>query len=536
MDKLNYTYNLKIKILSPLYIGGGKEKDWVKGFDFIIKKQNLYVLNNKKLFSELRKKNKFNEYIRLISDNDDQKIKEFFDKFNENEIESFSYPIYKNCDKTNKEIKSFIRSGLGQAYIPGSSIKGALRSILFNYFLRNNKNYYKQTFRSRENNKFEVKINKQKFVEAITNNSLELYINNKKTSKNYFVNLVFGDFEESIMRYIRVFDINSGVEDLLAIANVDLYNVKSSNNSIKSETKNVGITLECLDPRKATQELRLRIDIAEPLVKIINNKYGKDGIPKNKNYIFKNDKNETIYNLFNIINEYTYNHISKEINFFESYKHQDGIEKEIIHVLKKFRDKTVNNKRSCILRMSYGSGFHGITGDWLFDDYSIDKITSEGRQSKALFNNIKTSKSRRIVNENCPLGFVEIILNDDMPDNPKPFQVNMTNMGEINKIENDIKTQKEKEHKQPPIIKTSNYSTITKVSEIQKDKFVIAEVISLGKPHHGVKIVLEGKTFQTLLSNVKNANINIGDKVICQIMDCKGMEKINVAKFIEKKL
>ena len=383
MNEINYTYNLKLKVLTPLFIGAGKEKDWVKGFDFIIFNGSLYVFNQEKLFNFLSKENLLEKYTDIISQNNTNTIEGFFrENFDDQELENISEVIYDDCANISSEIKSFIRDGMGRAFIPGSSIKGAIRNVLFNY----------------------VYSNHQQDIVMLSNRDQRRYIN-----------VALGDFDKSIMRFIKPYDIY-GIDDYLTISNVELYNVKHPDNNIKSENKEIGITIECIYPFDDIIEFDFTIKIAEPFLKIIRSKYNDNrSIPKYKDDVFKNSRSETIRHLFKVINEYTCKHIQKEIKFFEEYTHSKGIHNNTISQLKYLQNKTVNNNRSCILRMSYGSGFHGITGDWQFDEHSIDEIGRDNRgKSVAYFNNKKTAKSRRIIDNKYLLGFVELILPDDV--------------------------------------------------------------------------------------------------------------------------
>jgi CRISPR type III-A-associated RAMP protein Csm5 len=519
--ELNYTYNLKLKVLTPLFIGSGKEKDWVKGFDFILYNKALYIFNQGKLLKKLNEKGLINEYISKLSINNIAIEKFFRDNFNDTELEDASQIIYDIYDNINSEIKSFIRNGMGQPYIPGSSIKGAIRSVLFNKLYNAHKNDI---------------VNKIKYFDK--NNNPIYY------SKNEYIKLALGDFDKSIMRFIRPYDI--AIDDkFLKVLNVDLYNVKDPQNNIPSETKNISITIECLYPSE-NSFFDFQLNIAEPFLEIIQNKYkANSSVPIYKDDVFKNSKEQTIHQLFNIINEYTYNHIQKEIEFFKKYTHVDYIEENIIKKLQEIQKSTINNKKSCVLRMSYGSGFHGITGDWMFDDHSIDDINkNERKRSVAKLNDEKTAKSRRIIDDEFLLGFVELILPDDIKDNPQPFSAKNENKPisiqktdntkfVINKQDNKSYTKNDQVKNNQPLNK---YPVITKLSEIAKGKYVIAEITELGKPSHKVKIIIENKIFETILSNIKNRNLNIGDKVIAEIRDHKGTEKINSVAFVEKKV
>lgn len=380
MEEINYTYNLKLKVLTPLFIGAGKEKDWVRGFDFIIFKGSLYVFNQEKLFKFLSKENLLEKYTDIISQNNTNTIEVFFrENFDVQELENISEVIHGNCADISSEIKSFTRDGMGRAFIPGSSIKGAIRSVLFNHVY-------------------------SKHQQDIANGN----------PRNY-INVALGDFDKSIMRFIKPYDIY-GIDDYLKISNVKLYNVRHPQNNIRSENKEIGITIECIYPFDDIIEFDFTIKIAEPFLEIIKNKYKYNtSIPKYKDDVFKNSRSETIRHLFEIVNKYTNKHIQKEIKFFDKYTHSKGIHNNIISKLKYLQNKTKNNNRSCILRMSYGSGFHGITGDWQFDEHSIDDIRSERGKSVAYDNNNrKTAKSRRIIDNEYLLGFVELILPNDV--------------------------------------------------------------------------------------------------------------------------
>jgi CRISPR/Cas system CSM-associated protein Csm5 (group 7 of RAMP superfamily) len=504
--ELNYTYNLKLKVLTPLFIGSGKEKDWVKGFDFIVLNENLYIFNQNKLFNYLNNKKLLEEYVEIISKKQYKyyEIEKFFREHIGNNLEDIAEATYNNCSVTTSEIKSFIRDGMGNAYIPGSSIKGAIRSVLFNKLYNAHKNHI------------------------------------KNNDKNEYIKLALGDFDKSIMRYIRPYDVYE-IDDFLSILDVKLYNVKDKDNKSPSQTKKIGITVECLYPFDDIKPFNFQLNIAEPFLEIIQNKYkANSSVPTYKDDVFKNSKEQTIHQLFNIINEYTYNHIQKEIEFFKKYTHVDYIEENIIKKLQEIQKSTINNKKSCVLRMSYGSGFHGITGDWMFDDHSIDDINkNERKRSVAKLNDEKTAKSRRIIDDEFLLGFVELILPDDIKDNPQPFSAKNENKPisiqktdntkfVINKQDNKSYTKNDQVKNNQPLNK---YPVITKLSEIAKGKYVIAEITELGKPSHKVKIIIENKIFETILSNIKNRNLNIGDKVIAEIRDHKGTEKINSVAF-----
>jgi hypothetical protein len=76
--------------------------------------------------------------------------------------------------------------------------------------------------------------------------------------------------------------------------------------------------------------------------------------------------------LLAIINTHTKEYIDKQIKFFEKYSNNET--DNIIENLRNIKTQIPDDNSSCVLKMSAGSGFHSITGDWQFDDFVIDDI------------------------------------------------------------------------------------------------------------------------------------------------------------------
>jgi hypothetical protein len=111
-------------------------------------------------------------------------------------------------------------------------------------------------------------------------------------------------------------------------------------------------------------------------------------------------------------------HISREIAFFEHYdKTDDGIAEDIDEVVDNLksllRQAQQADENTCFLRMSFGSGFHGITGDWRFSDHT-ESVQKPDNQN--LVYNFKTRskeaaryKSRRLAFPSSDaMGFVRL--------------------------------------------------------------------------------------------------------------------------------
>ncbi len=127
-------YNVELEVQSAFFVGDGKK---LSNIDYIYVNNTIYILDNRKLIKTLKEKNKLNE---------------FYDKLSEG---GNTYSIIKNNINLEKvcsfkinnirvkplEIKTHIRNAFEEVYIPGSTLKGAIRiAITYTKMLELKKN------------------------------------------------------------------------------------------------------------------------------------------------------------------------------------------------------------------------------------------------------------------------------------------------------------------------------------------------------------------------------------------------------------
>lgn len=129
--------NLKVKVLSPVHIGNG---NIISPYtDFVYKDNCLLYIDNQKLWSDISKNEKIiDEYVGVIKNKDlsskEKYTLEDFLKRNNIDIDKYIYEKV-NCygDIKAVEINEVVKTS-GRPYIPGSSLKGAIRTaLLYNY-------------------------------------------------------------------------------------------------------------------------------------------------------------------------------------------------------------------------------------------------------------------------------------------------------------------------------------------------------------------------------------------------------------------
>ena len=347
---INKKYNVTAHVLTPLSIGQGAEKDWVYGIDYLTKEDEdgnlwLYHLDLGKMVAAGVDVNKMAQTfaggnpgaVNLLVGPKLEKVSDCKMRLPVSSVEvekALSNPI-----------KTFLRNQLtNRPVLAGSSLKGALRSILFSYLVGDEED--KKRLRQ-----------ELKFAQGCIN------LNNR-----YFGDMNAGtDF----MRFIRVGDFEFEKTGLVNTKIFNLHRVgqeweggwKHSGNNTTSDFDPIGFNTiyECLLPGATAQGA---IMFADTLF---------DQIPQQLYFTKKRELmkgNDAIEKLCTIIFDHTYDYLEREMSFFETYS-QGAYSGNICNQIDALMEELNNcEPNECILKMSAGSGFHSITGDWQYTDYT----------------------------------------------------------------------------------------------------------------------------------------------------------------------
>lgn len=458
MRDLNSNFNIKLKILSPVHIGNGNVL--VRGVDFVQAYGVIHILDKEKLYLRLSDSEQ-EHYLNLISKGSlNESEKWIQETVNLPDVARKSTPYSTVLD--SGELRPLISDGHGQPYIPGSSIKGAIRSVLFNYLW--NRDKYKEADKDVENR-------------------------------------LLGSFKRAITRYIQPSDAEISQTEITDIA---LFNLQKPGFDWKSYYGSKGIPSEKLmvcETFAVGAESNFRLTIADGMMNIVKAK-GDGVLHPNTKFVIREDK--PLQYLFKFINEYTREHLHREIAFFEAYPEAEHTD-FIIHQLYELMRKTENNARSCVLRMSFGSGFHGITGDWRFENHVdvVDEpawIKMQGKEED------RRLKSRRIAKNAgqvvACMGFVELTLPDSADDIPfdKVFATEMP----LNQTAGKQSSRK--------IIPQSKETQKVAFDQITDKTVFQAEILEVGKPFSKVKLLIKDYPFDPAaqLSGTKKVQLQPG--------------------------
>lgn len=368
---INKKYNVTAKVLTPLSIGQGSEKDWVYGIDYLTKEDEyghlwLYYLDLSKMVAAGVDVNKMAQTfaggnpgaVNLLVG---PKLEKVSDR-------KMRLPVSSE-DALSNPIKTFLRNQLtNRPVLAGSSLKGALRSILFTYL--------------REHNERDNKA-------------------------------VFGDMKtgNDFMRFIRVGDFEF---EKTGLVNTKIFNLhqerqewvggwKHSGNKTTCDFSPIGFNTiyECLLPNAVAQGA---IMFADTLFDQISQQPYRD----KKRELLKG--RDAIEKLCTIIFNHTYDYLEKEFTFFETYS-QGAYSTDICSQIDALMEELNNcEPNECILKISAGSGFHSITGDWQYADYTEASGHSLDRKHGG-----ELPKSRKIVVSGSKsfslMGFIKLTFN-----------------------------------------------------------------------------------------------------------------------------
>lgn len=363
----NKRYYIELEVLTPLSVGAGNENDWICGVDYVIKDGKAYVI-------DMERAARLGIDVERLASAFAQSDQRAIINLMGNRLEQASSRVFEAPVETTNPIKSFMRTQLmDKPVVPGSSLKGAIRSCLFNDF--------HGPYQDGED------------VKGINDT-------------------VFGTMKagDVFTRFIHVGDI---VMPSTALVNTKIFNLQGRDKHWRGGWKHGGkkgttsqyestgfnTLYECVLPGMKGVGT---IDMMGQAFELMSNKVGQQNHFDKKRDLMQGD----LKSLFHIINETTWNYLQKEIEFFDVYTPGTTRAKEIINSIDQILAQIPSDDSCCVLKMAAGSGFHSITGDWLYDDY----YEAPGyRFDKKTGNFVKKYKSRKIAEFNRQLqmmGFV----------------------------------------------------------------------------------------------------------------------------------
>ena len=360
MKKPFESFYYEIEVVTPVHIGGSKDNDLMLGADFYCQNDDQLVFFNQNQVLKRLSPQLLKEYSTLISKNEMLRAAEIVKNLclqcPELKGKSVDFPF----EKPN-EIKRHYANGLGKITIPGSSIKGALRSCFGNHMISNGA---------------------------------------PRPSNNRSFDDLFGSINNNLMRLIQVTDVELDTSSSvlpMKIYSGDISNYIQNNQGVliyegegtwkdllngghSASFKEDGFVFNYETCTRGAKG-KLRINWANGLDDLI-----------------AVDKKPTSYKLFDEIKSNKWMHIvriqmasfiEKERRFYDKFYNVDF---DIVFKLLDELEKINNDENSVLLRLGAGSGYHAITGNWNYNDHTQTKQAQIRNRNTQQFENINAIK------------------------------------------------------------------------------------------------------------------------------------------------
>jgi CRISPR-associated protein Csm5 len=140
----------RIRLTSPLlHIGGAVQQ--LYPFEYVATSTRVYLPNQEALAKALKQRGRLQDYLQKITDREDitPLLRQVFGDDWQTANDDVGKPIFPKetssrrwTDQTISLMRPIIRNGLGHPYIPGSSIKGAIRTAIAYHLLKHADRYH----------------------------------------------------------------------------------------------------------------------------------------------------------------------------------------------------------------------------------------------------------------------------------------------------------------------------------------------------------------------------------------------------------
>lgn len=368
---------IKIEILSPVHIGSGNmlqnNTDFVTTNDGV--NSYIRIVDDRKIL-ELIGVEHLSDWLLCIErkDNTKELVKRYAPNSKVVDYSKRRLIDYSTGVNNNDTLKECIHNGLGFPYIPGSSIKGSIRTAIL------------AAISSKIENK------EDKIKTGRTDRSGNSLLSADKIEKELFGS----DPNSDIFRFIHVGDayFEKDTEIALRVVNINIRKGNSLEDSSKPqliEALNNGVS--------STFQM-----------KIANEYYNwvKANFPKSGN--LPSEINSLPY-LFMLINSHTQKLVKSELEFWSDIN-KSGAEDYVENIKRILTEiESCEKGKECVLRIGHASGWRFITGAWSEELNNFKNVVIPASRPKNFnYSEYDFPKSRRIDEESDVLGFVKLKL------------------------------------------------------------------------------------------------------------------------------
>ncbi len=362
---------IKIETLTSVHIGSGVTL--LEGNDFVCGKYDgddvIAVVSPEKVLQLIGEEN-LNAWVSAIERGTsiDAIVRQFSPKA---QLEDYARRmIMRWCNKTST-LKEFIHDGMGMPYIPGSSIKGAVRTAVL-----------------------------ATVAEDISNKEYKLTRNGRNYNANMVEAEAFGsDPNKSVFRFLQVGDAR--FSDDWSVAAVRMVNLNERNHKSYWDKDKPQMVEVLMSEQHTFFDMKIDLDYYE----LCHSKGNVHTLPSCMVSLPK---------LFEAINVHTLSLLNSEIEYWEERIDDANADNVDVYIekIEKMKDETEKclktDGRSCVLRIGHGSGWRFVTGAWTEKLSNFQDVVKASRPRNDRYTQYDFPKSRRVDDECELLGFVKL--------------------------------------------------------------------------------------------------------------------------------
>lgn len=376
---------VKIQTLTPIHIGSGNflrnNSDFVQYHDG--EDSYIYVIDPKKILNLIGVEH-LDDWVRQIERNED--TKEFVKRMGHNATpDKYAVRTLMNYAQVhpNDTLKECMHDGMGRAYIPGSSIKGAIRTAVLATLAHSMEN-------------IEAIVSEKNFKTGKIN------VGAKKVEAKIFG----GDPNSDIFRFIKIGDayFEEGCELSSRVINLNIRERSDLTDSSKPQI------VEAIAPEYEST-IQMKVDTSYY-------NWAKTHWPysagKAKPLGELPVRMENVHSLFELINNHTKKLVNDEILYWQEmqngkYEGTEDYLNNIRYILQEINACQLG--KECVLRIGHASGWRFITGAWTeqLDNFKTD-IVPASRRGNDKYRQYDFPKSRRLDEDGDIFGFVKLSL------------------------------------------------------------------------------------------------------------------------------
>lgn len=380
MENKQETFQIEVETLTPVHVGSGRKL--MANSEFLIRNvrksdgtiiRKIGIVDEDKVLKIIGV-DRIEEWMQVIEKNTDlsKLLKAGKEDLSLKDFAKRTILLNKKETGSENYLKEHILTG-NRPYIPGSSIKGSIRTALLTSIL----------------NSQDSLISSQQFFDR-----------KNRLSDETIQGQIFGkDPNSDIFRFLHVGDVHFEKNNTIAL-NVLNLNIRR-NGADYDSTKSV--LTECI-PAGENAKGRIKLSLKQAANAQVKADIGANGnLPK------------TIMQLFGILNCHTSSLFERELEIWEEYKENDAVITYINDINRLKAQISKEDNTSCIIRLGHGAGWRFMTGGWTESESLVsneiwEKIIDAARPKNHQYKEYIFPKSRRMNENGGLLGFVRLKL------------------------------------------------------------------------------------------------------------------------------